>query len=73
MHTKYWHASDPLLTIPNLAIHLTTERNKFEPNTESHLKPVLASTIVDQLFGEDIESLGDDKYHVDEKHFKTLV
>jgi aspartyl aminopeptidase len=32
--SKFWHAKDPILKIPNLAIHLTTERNKFEPNTE---------------------------------------
>jgi len=39
--------------IPNLAIHLTTaeERNKFTPNLESHLKPVLSSQVYEQLAG----------------------
>lgn len=37
----------PILKIPNLAIHLTTERNKFEPNTETHLKPIFSTEIYD--------------------------
>lgn len=45
--SKYWNAKDPLMKIPNLAIHLTTERGKFEPNNETHLKPVIATTIID--------------------------
>lgn len=73
MVSKYWHAKDPLMKIPNLAIHLTTERNKFEPNTEQHLKPILASAIIDQLFGEEIQAIGDDKYQIEDKHFKTLT
>ena len=32
----------PLLHIPNLAIHLDTERSKFEFNAEQHLRPILA-------------------------------
>lgn len=31
----------PLLRIPTLAIHLTTERTKFEPNKETHLLPIV--------------------------------
>jgi aspartyl aminopeptidase len=37
-----------LLRIPNLAIHLTTERNKFEWNNESHLKAILSTTFFDE-------------------------
>ena len=61
------------MKIPNLAIHLSTDRNKFEPNLESHTRPILATTVIDQLFGEDIESLEDDKYNIETKHFKTLL
>ena len=50
--SKYWRAKDALLKIPNLAIHLTTERGKFEPGTEAHTKPIITSSIIDQLFGE---------------------
>lgn len=28
-----WNSDRPLLKIPNLAIHLSTDRNKFEPST----------------------------------------
>ena len=30
--SKLWRSKKSLLKIPNLAIHLKTERNKFEPN-----------------------------------------
>lgn len=32
----------PVLNIPNLAIHLETSRDKFEFNSELHLRPILA-------------------------------
>jgi aspartyl aminopeptidase len=48
--TKYWHTkNEPLLKIANLAIHLTDKSGVFEPNKETHLKPILATSIVDQL------------------------
>ncbi len=31
--SKLWRSKKALLKIPNLAIHLRTDRNKFEPNT----------------------------------------
>jgi aspartyl aminopeptidase len=52
--SKYWRASEPILKVPNLAIHLTDRSGTFEPNKESHTKPILASSIVDQLFGDEI-------------------
>ena len=41
--SKLWESSRPLMKIPNLAIHLRTERNKFEPNPETELRPMVAS------------------------------
>ena len=68
--SKFWHANEPILKIPNLAIHLTTERSKFEPNTEQHTKPIITSAIIDALFGEESKALGeDDKYSVETKHY----
>lgn len=32
----------PLFHIPSLAIHLDTDRSKFEFNTEQHLRPIMA-------------------------------
>lgn len=37
----------PILRIPNLAIHLCSDRNKFEWNNESHLKAVMSTTFFD--------------------------
>lgn len=73
--SKYWRCNEPILKVPNLAIHLTDRSGTFEPNKESHTKPILASSIVDQLFGEDIEPIPseEDKYRIEEKHFKTLL
>jgi len=45
--TKFWNAKDPLLKVPNLAIHLTDRSGKFEPSNETHTKPILASAIID--------------------------
>lgn len=43
----------PIMKIPNLAIHLTPadDRGKFGPNLESHLKPIIASEVYEQLSG----------------------
>ena len=71
--SKYWSAKEPILKVPNLAIHLTERSGVFEPNKESHTKPILATSVIDQLFGEDIEALAEDRYHVEDKHFKTLL
>ena len=35
------------MRIPNLAIHLTSDRNKFEWNNENHLKAVMSTTFFD--------------------------
>lgn len=43
--SKLWRSNRPLVKIPNLAIHLKSERNKFEPNTESELRPILSSEV----------------------------
>ena len=62
------------MKIPNLAIHLTDRSGAFEPNKESHTKPLFATAVVDQLFGDDIASLGEnDKFSIETKHFKTLL
>lgn len=46
--SKLWSSKRSLLKIPNLAIHLRTERSKFEPNTETELRPILTSEIYQQ-------------------------
>lgn len=73
LKSRYWRAQNALMKIPNLAIHLTDRSGTFEPNKETHTRPVIATSLIDELFGGDIEALGDDKYSVEIKHFKTLI
>lgn len=62
------------MKVPNLAIHLTDRSGTFEPNKESHTKPILASSVVDQLMGAEatLEAVGDE-YRCDEKHFRSIL
>ena len=63
------------MNIPSLCIHLDTERDAFKPNKETHLKPILASTAIDQIMGEGIIYPEDDKdtFKIKEKNFKTFL
>jgi aspartyl aminopeptidase len=45
IETRLIHIKKPILALPELAIHLTTNRDGFEYNKESHLKPLLSSLI----------------------------
>ena len=71
--SKYWKSDRPLVNIPSLCIHLDTEREAFSPNKEKHLKPVMSTQIIDQLFGEGVPSITDDLYNLDKNHMKTLT
>jgi aspartyl aminopeptidase len=72
LSTKYWECKEPILKVPNLAIHLTDRSGTFEPNKESHTKPVLATSVVDQLFGK-AEASGEDTYSCEDKHYSSLL
>lgn len=72
LESRLWSCAHALLKIPHLAIHLDREES-FNPNKETHLKPILASGIVDQIFGENVKKIEDDKFQLDEKHFGTLT
>ncbi len=71
LESRYWHAKRPLLKLPNLAIHLAREETAIQKETE--MKPVIAMSVVENLFKGGIESIADDKFKVDEKHFSTLT
>lgn len=51
---KLWSHKNALVQIPTLAIHLRSqeEKEKFGFNKETHLKPIIASSVVDSLFNE---------------------
>lgn len=51
LEKKLIHIKKPILRIPTLAIHLCSqeEREKFAPNKEKHLVPVICSTMMAKL------------------------
>jgi len=59
MSSVLWDSKQAVCNIPSLCIHLDTDRAAFSPNKETHLKPILATTIVDQLMGEGITAIED--------------
>mmetsp|Transcript_32970 Transcript_32970/g.57910 ORF Transcript_32970/g.57910 Transcript_32970/m.57910 type:complete len:444 (+) Transcript_32970:3802-5133(+) len=48
LQSKLIHIKRPILRIPNLAIHLTTERDSFTFNKESQFKPLFATALGDE-------------------------
>jgi aspartyl aminopeptidase len=71
LSTKYWRCKEAILKVPNLAIHLTDRSGNFEPNKEAHTKPVLATSVIDQLFGG--SPVEGDSYQCEDKHFRSLL
>lgn len=68
----------PLLRIPNLAIHLTTDRDKFEFNKETHLKPIISTAVIDALVDpEESKEKGKEEKKEEKKeesfHFKNFL
>lgn len=53
--TKLWRSQQALFKIPNLAIHLISERKKFEPNEETELRPIFSSEIYRKLLNPDVK------------------
>jgi len=70
-----WDSKDAVMNIPNLCIHFT-RTDEFKPNREKELKPILASSMIDQLMGQGISHFSEehpDLYKVETKHFKTFL
>jgi aspartyl aminopeptidase len=53
-----WRSDRALMKIPNLAIHLSDDRAKFEPSKENHLKPFYDSVVFKKLLNEKLEEEG---------------
>jgi aspartyl aminopeptidase len=49
----------PILSIPNLAIHLETDRAKFELNTENETRPILATQAIDDFINKELNKTCD--------------
>lgn len=75
LEDRYWHHQEPILRIPNLCIHLQsgTEREALKLNKESHLKPVIATSIIDSLMDDLEESKEEVKASIQSKHMKSFL
>ena len=60
------------MKVPSLAIHLDRS-DEFKPNKEVHLKPVLATGLVNSLFGEGVTPLTEDSFALEDRHMNTLT
>ena len=67
--SKLWRSSRSLLKVPNLAIHLRTERNKFEPNPETELRPISSSDFHQEEIKREIQ----EEANIFKKHNGRLV
>ena len=70
--SKYWNAGRPLMKVPSLAIHLD-RAEEFKPNKETHLKPILATNIINNLFGDNVTQIADDAFQLDDRHMSQLT
>jgi len=72
--SKLWDSKSAIMNIPSLCIHLDRGQT-FEYNKETHLKPILATNVIDQLMGQGIKAFEDrdDVYNVEHKHFATFL
>jgi aspartyl aminopeptidase len=76
LSSKLWDSKDAVLSVPSLCIHLESaeQRAKFEINKETHLKPILATKVIDSLMGEAIKDDNiPDVYNVKGKNFETFL
>lgn len=73
--SRLFHIKRPLFKIPNLAIHLgpAESRGKFEFNKETHLKPIISSTIFEKLFNDPEEKQKNYQGPLEHKHNKQLL
>lgn len=58
-----WDSKHAVMAVPSLCIHLAREP-EFNPNKETHIKPIIATTVIDQLMGEPIKSEEADLYNI---------
>lgn len=62
-----------ICNVPSLCIHLD-RKSEFDPNKETHLKPILATAVVDQLVGETMKE-NEDKgvYNCHQQNYVTFL
>uniref|UniRef100_A0A1I7T8J8 Aspartyl aminopeptidase n=1 Tax=Caenorhabditis tropicalis TaxID=1561998 RepID=A0A1I7T8J8_9PELO len=62
MEHKLIDVKKPVLFIPNLAIHLETDRTTFKPNTEAELRPILETFAAAEINGKSNNSEAKGEY-----------
>ena len=74
LSSKLWDSKQGVVYVPSLCIHLDREQN-FQPNKETHIKPILATSVIDQLMGEGIKPFEDkpDVFNVGQKNYTTFL
>lgn len=84
LEDKYWHHADPIIRIPNMCPHLQDmdERAALKINKETHLKPIIATSIIDALMDPDSEEEKkedtkeeekESRYSIEKKHLKSFL
>lgn len=74
MESRLWSSGNAVMNIPSLCIHLD-RKSEFDPNKETHLKPILATKIIDHLVGSS-KKAGDeypDIYNVQKKNYMSFL
>jgi len=59
LNAKLLRIDYPIIRIPNLPIHLTTEKNSFQWNDEKHLKSFIATTFFDDMNKEENRNINE--------------
>ena len=73
LSSKLLKVDHPIFRIPHLAIHLSSDRNKFEWNNENHLKAVLSTTFFDEKNGKEDEKTPEQQKLIHKKLGKKLA
>jgi aspartyl aminopeptidase len=81
LEDRFWHHKHPLIRIPSLCVHLqdSGEREALKINKEDHLKPIIATSIIDALMDEDSkteeskEEVKESAYSIEKKHLKSFL
>mmetsp|Transcript_31549 Transcript_31549/g.27945 ORF Transcript_31549/g.27945 Transcript_31549/m.27945 type:complete len:492 (-) Transcript_31549:52-1527(-) len=86
LEDKFWHHKDALVRIPNMCPHLQDgeERTTLKINKEDHLKPIIATSIIDALMDpeaeldeekkeENKEEAKESRYSIEKKHLKSFL
>ncbi|CAI2367608.1 unnamed protein product [Moneuplotes crassus] len=82
LEDRLWHHEEPLIRIPNMAPHLCSqeERTTLKLNKETHLKPIIATSIIDALMDQDAKTDEEEKkedeesrYSIEKKHLKSFL